>query len=111
VTYGTTYETYIYIIYIEREIPQQTRLCGARSGSPQLYHSQSGHTQLYLTQFGHSQFWHHIWSTLPFSLSPSLCTTLVWHTYCICTSLGWVWRTPIAWGRWQSTATRRHGDV
>ena len=32
-TYGMTYETYI---YIEREIPQQTRLCGARSGSPQL---------------------------------------------------------------------------
>ena len=29
-TYGTTYETY-------RQIPQQTRLCGARSGSPQLF--------------------------------------------------------------------------
>ena len=33
VIYGTTYDTYIYI-YIENL--QQTRLCGARSGSPQL---------------------------------------------------------------------------
>jgi len=33
VTYGTTYDRYIYI-YIENL--QQTRLCGARSGSPQL---------------------------------------------------------------------------
>ena len=31
-TYGTTYDRYIYI-----ENLQQTRLCGARSGSPQLY--------------------------------------------------------------------------
>jgi len=37
VTYGTTYDIYIYIyIYIYKiDIPQQTRLCGARSGSPQ----------------------------------------------------------------------------
>ena len=35
VIYGTTYGTYIYI-----ENLQQTRLCGARSGSPQLSHSQ-----------------------------------------------------------------------
>ena len=31
VIYGTTYDTYIYM-----ENLQQTRLCGARSGSPQL---------------------------------------------------------------------------
>jgi len=34
VTYDTMYKIYIYIVY--RQILQQTRLCGAHSGSPQL---------------------------------------------------------------------------
>ena len=33
---GPTYHIYIYILYLIRTV--HSRLCGARSGSPQLYH-------------------------------------------------------------------------
>jgi len=49
--YSTTYDRYIYLylyLYIYKENSQQTRLCGARSGSPNYFeraHAQLGKSQ------------------------------------------------------------------
>ena len=92
-------------VYIEREIPQQTRLCGARSGSPQLYFltvvtvhsivcllqtggqyfeeegSHLGVPPLYLSQVEYAQYCYDATWTLAYALNQTINGRYTWCSY------------------------------